>query len=165
MPDEPQAHAEAPAQTRAQAYESPGPVFELFQEIGIIQQLSRAFLEESLPRGVLATHFSILNHLIRVQDGRTPVDLARVFQVPKNSMTHTLAGLEARGWIDVRPNPKDKRSKTIWITAAGRAFRENAVAQLNRDMLPILPEMDPAELTQTNDFLRHVREVLDRARD
>ena len=58
------------------------PTFQLFNEIGIINQLGRSFLEERLPRGVLTTHFSVLGHLIRVKDGRTPMELARAFQVP-----------------------------------------------------------------------------------
>ncbi|MEO0484799.1 MAG: MarR family transcriptional regulator [Pseudomonadota bacterium] len=146
-------------------HNTPGSIFELFNEIGIINQLSRAFLEERLPDGVLSTHFSVLNHLIRVNDGTTPKRIASAFQVPKNSMTHTLAGLEARGLIEMRPHETDKRSKTIWITDAGRQFRDEAIATLARDMLPILPEMDASDLAQTTAFLRHVREVLDKARD
>ena len=70
--------------------------FNFFNEIGIIAQLSRTLLEARLPDGMTAMHFFIVNHLIRVADGRTPLDLARAFQVPKTSMTHSLAGLERR---------------------------------------------------------------------
>ncbi|MEM8591714.1 MAG: MarR family transcriptional regulator [Pseudomonadota bacterium] len=145
--------------------DEPAPLFELFNEIGIIQQLSRAFFEERLPSGMVLPHFSVLNHLVRVGEGRTPVEIARAFQVPKNSLTHTLAGLERRDFIEMRPNPKDKRSKTVWLTEAGRTFRAEAIARVGRDMLPILPEMDPSEVATTLRFLRHLRTTLDRARD
>ncbi|MEM9975891.1 MAG: helix-turn-helix domain-containing protein, partial [Pseudomonadota bacterium] len=76
--------------------------FTFFNEVGIIGQLSRTLLERHLPKGYLLPHFSVLNHLIRVRDGPTPLALARAFQVPKTSMTHTLAGLERGGLIEMR---------------------------------------------------------------
>ncbi|MEL6689056.1 MAG: MarR family transcriptional regulator, partial [Pseudomonadota bacterium] len=107
----------------------------------------------------------VLNHLTRLGDGRTPMQIAKAFQVPKNSMTNTLSGLEKRGLIEVRPHPTDKRSKTIWLTDAGRQFRAEAMERVARDMGPILPEMDPEEVASALTFLTHLREVLDKARD
>ena len=57
--------------------EALGYYFALFNEIGIIGQLSRAVMEAELPDGLLASHFSVLNHLIRVKDGQTPLKLAQ----------------------------------------------------------------------------------------
>ena len=139
--------------------------FALFNEIGIIQQLGRTFFEERLPDGLVLPHFSVLNHLTRVGEGRTPMQIAKAFQVPKNSMTNTLSGLEKRGLIEVRPHPTDKRSKTIWLTDAGRQFRAEAMERVARDMAPILPEMDRVEVAGALSFLTHLREVLDKARD
>jgi hypothetical protein len=79
--------------------------FRLFNEIGIIEQLSRARFEARLPQGVTVPHFSVLNHLIRVEDGRTPLELATAFQVPK-----TTSATRLRGWrsaVDrVAPEPR-----------------------------------------------------------
>jgi hypothetical protein len=38
--------------------------FRLFNEIGILEQLSRARFEARLPKGVTVPHFSVLNHLM-----------------------------------------------------------------------------------------------------
>ena len=43
--------------------------FRLFNEVGIIDQISRAFLEARLPDGLIISHFTVINHLIRVADG------------------------------------------------------------------------------------------------
>jgi len=140
-------------------------IFALFNEIGIIEQLSRAMFEARLPKGVLVSHFSVLNHLIRVGDGRTPLELATAFQVPKTTLSHTLALLEKRGWIEMRPNPDDKRSKRVWITDTGRAFRENAIGALEPDMAKLAHH--PA-LQGTEDLvarLAEIRKYLDTARD
>ena len=64
-----------------------GLYFVFFNEIGIIEQLIRNLLEKKLPKGFLISHFSVLNHLIRVKDGQTPLVIARAFQVPKTTMT------------------------------------------------------------------------------
>lgn len=142
-----------------------GRYFALFNEIAIIEQLSRAMFEARLPKGVLVSHFSMLNHLIRVGDGRTPLELATAFQVPKTTLSHTLSLVEARGWIEMRPNPDDKRSKRVWITDAGRAFRDEAIASLAPDLAAIAERFDAAEVGDLVPRLAEIRQYLDAARN
>jgi DNA-binding MarR family transcriptional regulator len=139
--------------------------FELFNEIGIIEQLARARFEARLPKGVLVSHFSVLNHLVHVQDGRTPLELATAFQVPKTTLSHTLALLQKRGWIEMRPNPGDGRSKRVWITAEGRRFRDEAIAALAPDLAEIAGAFDPADVELLVPRLRELRRHLDEARN
>lgn len=141
------------------------PYFEVFNEIGIIEQLSRTMFEARLPRGVLVSHFSVLNHLIRVADGRTPLELATAFQVPKTTMSHTLSLIEKRGWVEMRPNPGDKRSKQVWLTAAGRTFREQAIEALTPDLEWLAGVLRSEDVVALLPALRTLREVLDARRD
>ena len=67
--------------------------FELLNEIGIIQQLAVTEFNRRLPEGLHVSHFSVINHLCRLGDGRTPLEIARAFQVTKPTMTNTLAKL------------------------------------------------------------------------
>ena len=139
--------------------------FAFFNEVGIIAQLSRALLEAHLPDGLILSHFSVLNHLVRVGDGATPLKLARAFQVPKTTMTHTLAGLEERDLIRMAPNPKDARSKCVWITDAGRTFREEAIASLAPDIDRLAARLPEREIEALLPGLATVRRVLDEDRD
>ena len=139
--------------------------FAFFNEIGIIAQLSRAAFEARIPDGVTLPHFAVLNHLIRVADGRTPLELARAFQVPKTSMTNTLAGLEARGLVETRPNPKDKRSKRVWLTEEGRRFRDEAIDLLVPTMEALAKRFPPAEIGELVPKLSEIRSYLDASRD
>jgi len=107
-----------------------GPYSAFIYEIGIINQIGTAFLETHLPNGLLVSHFGVVSHLIRVRDGATPLELARAFQVPKPTMTLTLAGLEKHGLVEMRPNPVDKRSKQVWLTTAGKQFRDDALLKM-----------------------------------
>ena len=53
--------------------------FRLFNEIGILEQLNRPLLQAQIPLVVLVSHFAVLNHLIRVRNGQTLLELARAF--------------------------------------------------------------------------------------
>lgn len=139
--------------------------FRFFNEVGIIDQLARALLEARLPPPLITSHFAVLNHLIRVRDGRTPLELARAFQVPKTSMTHTLAGLEKGGLVEMRPNPADGRSKLVWITPAGRALREATIASLGPDVARLAKRVPTETLAALVGPLAEVRRALDEDRD
>jgi DNA-binding MarR family transcriptional regulator len=140
---------------------NPFPLFEVFNEIGIIEQLSRARLEARLPDGMIAPHFSVLNHLIRVGDGPTPMQLARAFQVPKTSMTHTLKMLEKRAAIETRSNPNDGRSKQVWLTAKGREIRDQAIQALAQDFSELAQGIDIEALKAIQPALTSLRKHLD----
>lgn len=143
----------------------PAPYFALFNEIAIIEQLSRARLEKQLPDGLIAPHFAVLNHLIRVEDGRTPLQLARAFQVPKTTMTHTLAGLSKHGMVDMRPNPADARSKQVWLTDKGRALRETTIASLIPGFEAIAASFPPEKAAAILPVLQELRVLLDHNRE
>lgn len=139
--------------------------FRLFNEIGIIGQLSRALLEARLPPGFVAAQFSVLNHLARVGDGSTPLVIAQAFQVPKNSMTHSLNVLEREGLIEIRRNPQDGRSKLVYITEKGRMFRDEVIAALAPDIARIAAAFPPDLVARLLPDLERLRKFLDADRD
>ena len=139
--------------------------FQLFNEIGILSQLSRTMFEARLEHGFLLPHFSVLNHLIRVGDGKTPLNLSRAFQVPKASMTHTLTGLAKAGYIKMLENEKDKRSKLIYITDSGREFRDAAIRSFAPDVDEIARHFSVEDAEAIVPTLQSLREVLDKMRD
>ncbi len=140
-------------------------LFQFFNEVGIINQLATAMFEARLPHGFLVSQFAVLNHLIRVGDGRTPLDLARAFQVPKTTMTHTLAVLERHGLVRLAPNPQDGRSKCVWITDAGRSFRADAIAGMGPDVAQIAAAFPVDQITAVLPVLTALRSLLDARRD
>jgi DNA-binding MarR family transcriptional regulator len=140
-------------------------VFLLFNEVGIIEQLSRNIFQARLPSGFVVAQFSVLNHLVRVGDGRTPSAIARAFQVPNTSMTHSLAALKQAGLIEIRKNPADGRSKLVHITDAGRRFRQDAIASLSRDLERIAAAFPAEQLARMLTDLETLRKFLDEDRD
>ncbi|RED11831.1 MarR family winged helix-turn-helix transcriptional regulator [Pontivivens insulae] len=142
-----------------------GQIFALFNEIGIIGQLSRTLFEARLEPGMTIHQFSVLNHLMRVGEGTTPQRMATAFQVPKTSMSHTVAGLVKRGYVTLEPSPTDGRSKCVFTTEAGRACRDRAIAALAPDIAELAPQLPEGLVEALLPHLVTLREVMDAARD
>lgn len=140
-------------------------VFQFFNEIGIINQLSSTAFNRQLPAGLHLSHFSVLNHLVRLSDGRTPSAIARAFQVTKGNMTNTLSELERRGFIALKPNPGDRRSKLVMLKAAGRKFHANAINSIAPMVAALSSQLDLEKIRAVTPMLQEVREVLDNNRD
>lgn len=115
----------------------------LFSEILTNDQLIRNQLSRVLPKGMEVSHFSVLNHLARAGDERSPAQLAKSFHVTRGAMTNTLGKLEWAGYIHVRPDWDDARRKRVAISPAGRKAREaalSAIAPLIEDVVSDLGE-------------------------
>lgn len=140
-------------------------VYRFFTEVGIIDQLISAKLESFLPGRMTSTQFGILGHLSRRPEGETPLQITRAFQVPKTSMTHMLAGLEAAGLVETTPHPTDKRSKIVRMTAKGGPFLGDCMQRIGADLGPLLAEVGMESFATTLPHLTRIREALDRERD
>ena len=140
-------------------------VFRFFNEVGIINQLATSMFNKRLPDGLHVSHFSVLNHLVRLGDGTAPLALASAFQVTKGTMTHTLAALEKRGLIRFAPHETDGRSKLVFLTEEGRAFRERAIADLAPSIAALGGKLDLRKMERMLPQLTEVRQILDDNRD
>ncbi|HJP23202.1 MAG TPA: MarR family transcriptional regulator [Alphaproteobacteria bacterium] len=141
------------------------PIFTLFNEIGIIEQLARQRLESVLPEGLKISHFSVLNHFARLGGERAPAELARAFQVTKAAMTNTLGRLEARGLVAIRPDPNDGRAKRVALTARGLKLRDRAIAALGPELAEITAHIPAQDFATALPFLQRLRAYLDEARN
>jgi len=140
--------------------------FEVFNEIGIIAQLSGAAFERVLPEGLSLAGYGVLSNFVRLgREEQRPTQLARNFQVTKGAMTNTLQRLEAAGFITLSPDPEDGRGKIARITRAGRTAREQAIACMAPVLDEFLEAFPAAELKRVLPVLTKLRKALDAARD
>ncbi len=138
--------------------------FRVLNEVGIISQLATTMFEQVMPQGMTLAQFSILNHFVRLGGERSPLELARAFQVTKGTMTSTLQRLEARGSIAMRPDPDDGRGKIVSITPAGRKARQAALVALAPGMAWLERGVPRDTLESLLPALTQLRQVLDQAR-
>ncbi|MEP2947738.1 MAG: MarR family transcriptional regulator [Lentilitoribacter sp.] len=139
-------------------------VFQFFNEIGIINQLATDVFQSNMPDGLHVSHFSVLNHLVRLGDGVTPLKITNAFQVSKGTMTNTLSVLSKRGLIHIAPHETDGRSKVVYLTDEGRAFQKQAIESLFPEIQRINEKMDWARVIETIPELERVRKILDEDR-
>lgn len=140
--------------------------FQLFTEIGIIDQLAGTAFERALPRGITRAQFVVLNHFVRRGHAtRSPAQLADAIQVTRATMTSTLARMERAALISVRPDPADGRGKLVALTPHGLETRSRCIAAV-APLLPLaMDALDASELETVLILLRRLRVVLDAARD
>lgn len=135
--------------------------FSFFNEIGIIEQLGRAWFEHVLPHGLNAPQFTVLNHLARLGDGKSPAEMARAFQVTKGAVTNTLQRLEKKGMIRIDPDPDDGRGKRVSLTARGRLARSDSIAALGPLLGRLTAHIPEERLRVALPLLRDIRQYLD----
>ena len=79
------------------------------------------------PSGLRGGQFGILSH-VRALDRPTMKALAEELVMDLSALGHTLKPLVRDGYIVLEPNPDDRRSKRVVLTAAGEAKLGETIA-------------------------------------
>lgn len=137
-------------------------VFAYFHEACETAQLSEALVDKCLPDELHRSHFYILNHLVRGGDGETPLRITAAMQVTKTTISHSLAVLEKRGFIETRRSETDARSKLVFITEAGREFQKLVLGKVIKLYASILSEEDIRIMGEALPSLTLIRKLLDK---
>ena len=132
----------------------------LFSEIFMADQLARSRLTKALPKGMEISHFSVLNHLARYQEERTPAQLASAFNLTRGAMTNTLNKLEWSGYIHIRPDWDDARRKFIAISPAGLKARDAALAGIVPFIGEVVTSIGADKIRAVLPVLRELRQRL-----
>lgn len=90
--------------------------------------------------GLLPTEYRALAQVARGR-ARTPSRLSRVLGITPASTTELIDRLERRGWSRRVPNPEDRRSALLELTAAGLRLYRSARAEYRRSVYPTLRAM------------------------
>jgi len=88
--------------------------------------IGRRFDEALRPLKLTNGQYSLLMSLNRPQPPRLG-DVARLLAMDRTTLTANLKPLERRGLLTVSPDPKDKRSRRLELTDAGRDLLVRAV--------------------------------------
>jgi DNA-binding MarR family transcriptional regulator len=139
-------------------------LWQLFTEVGILDQLGRSVAEGALVPGLSLAQFALLNHLVRLGGDWSPVRLARAFQVTKQTMTSTLARLARQGYVAIRPDPADGRAKLVALTSEGAAVHAVCLARLGPAMAVATDSVPDGLVEMLLPKLVTLREALDKPR-
>ena len=140
-------------------------IFALFNEIGIINQLSTARFARVLAPDLNPSEFGVLNHFVRVRDQSSPSRLAKAFQMTKPSMTAILAKLERKGYVEIVGSAEDRRKKIVSITKSGREARQRGLDATAPLAEILMAAQDVEALAKILPTLQALREFLDAERN
>ena len=140
-------------------------IFTLFNEIGIINQLATSRFAKVLAPDLNPSEFGVLNHFVRLGDGKSPTHLAKAFQMTKPSMTAILGKLQQKGYVEVIGSAEDRRRKVVTITSAGRKARERGVKAMAPLAQLVIEQQDISKLAKIIPVLQTLREFLDAERN
>lgn len=129
----------------------------LFSELIATEQLARLRFGKLLPKGMELSHFMVLNHLSHSGGERTPAQLASAFHLTRGAMTNTISKLEWAGWVHVRPDWDDARSKLVSISPSGVAARDAAIAAIAPMISDLVEAVGPERAKTTLPILRELR--------
>lgn len=113
------------------------PALSLFAALSAAHHAAQRLIEARLPKGLNAPQFIVLERLAWQGEGQTPASIAEAFGWPKTSMSHTVTVLESRGLVRLEPNPRDGRSKCLWLTPKGRSLALAGRAAVEADLASI----------------------------
>ena len=102
----------------------------------LLLELSRTHLRERLAVAISAFDLSLPQaHALQVLEPGRPLpmrDLATRLRCDASNITGIVDRLEARGLVERRPAPGDRRVKALAVTAKGAALRASLVERLHR---------------------------------
>lgn len=129
----------------------------LFSEVLAADQMVRYRLSRVLPKGMEISHFSVLNHLVWLNQERSPAQLAETFNITRGAMTNTLNRLEWAGYVHIRPDWDDARRKMVAISPAGRRAREQALSAIAPMIAEVIDTLGEDRVKETLPILRQLR--------
>lgn len=140
-------------------------LFTLFNEIGIISQLSSNAFERAMPDGMTLSQFTVLNWFTRVDQVASPGRLASALMVSKGAMTNTLKKLAQKQFVEVVVDSNNGREKRVSLTAQGVEQHARCLQSASQLMHSVSSNVDLADLDEQISQLQLIRKFLDEHRN
>jgi DNA-binding MarR family transcriptional regulator len=99
--------------------------------------------------------FAVLR-AVSVEDGQSQQALGDRLQIPRSRMVSIVDELEARGFLERRPHPADRRVREIHVTEAGRKVIDQAFKQALAFERHVTEPLTDAERTELFDLLERL---------
>ena len=107
----------------------------LLLDVWLVSRAATGLLDDALaPSGLTADEFAVYSMLSGSDEGSTPSELAGWMAAPPTTVSSYVKRFEGRGHVERTPNPDDRRSYRVRLTAAGRAAHLDAAQRF----LPVL---------------------------
>jgi DNA-binding MarR family transcriptional regulator len=136
--------------------EGPGPFASVGFNLSTVgYAVSRRFRELLAPLELEPREFALLRAVAAVE-GRSQQAIGERLQIPPSRMVAFIDALEARGLLERRQNPEDRRAREIYLTESGRDLLGRAFAVAVGHERDLCADLDAGEREQLLDLLYRV---------
>jgi DNA-binding MarR family transcriptional regulator len=116
-----------------------------------------------VPDGLTLPQFDALVQLARRPDGMTHGELSRALLVSPGNVTGLVGRLEDADLLERRPEPGDRRSVRLRLTARGRAAMARALPRQRRAIETLLAPAGARDLARLRALLGRLNRALEDA--
>ena len=125
----------------------------------VSRRVSQIYDRSLEPSGMTVTQYGLLGHILR-HDGIGIGALADMLIMDPTTLTRSLRPLQQKGQVVLAQDPRDRRARRLYLTAAGRAAFESARPAWARAQRQVQQALGAAETPALNAALDRVLERL-----
>jgi DNA-binding MarR family transcriptional regulator len=103
------------------------------------------FMEATREHDVTPVQYALLAALAQSPHDVDQVTLAQRAALDTSTAASTLDRMEAKGWIERRTDPTDRRRRVLHITRAGSAFFKRVAADVSKAQATMMETLSDAE--------------------
>jgi MarR family transcriptional regulator, multiple antibiotic resistance protein MarR len=141
---------------------NPGPA-RLFDDLVRCETRIYNALNDALRQrhGIVTSQFEFLR-FIRDHPNTRVADIAANFAIGIGATSKAMDRLESKGLLQRLPNPDDRRSSLLALSAGGTRLADEAEATFDASMAAFAADLSPAQLAAASEGLAVLRATLER---
>ena len=121
----------------------------------IAREVGKFTVQTMKEEGIGTAEFDFI-HLVRHNPGITQTEVRETLKIDKGAAARRAASLEAKGYLERKPNPADGRSQLLYATKKAEALKNSKAsieAVFYEWLLAELPEAEKAAFCKTLDTI------------
>ena len=121
----------------------------------IAREVSKFTVQTMKEEGIGTAEFDFI-HLVRHNPGITQTEVRETLKIDKGAAARRAASLEAKGYLERKPNPADGRSQLLYATKKAEALKNSKAsieAVFYEWLLAELPEAEKVAFCKTLDTI------------
>jgi DNA-binding MarR family transcriptional regulator len=138
----------------------PGSMPEIFQLIDVVSKKLTQIQRETIQEANLTPPQYFVLTLLWAGDGRPLKELAAASHCSRATMTGIVDTLESKELVVRQPNPDDRRSLLVKLTASGQSLRESTPT-VDRIFRGCCTGLEPAEAHELSRLLKKLNDTLE----
>ena len=130
--------------------------------IGDVSRMIRTVYDRRVePLGLTRAQWRVITRLNRLESC-TQTELASALEIEKTTLGKLIERLEAKGWVERQDDPKDARSKCLYLSERARPLLDKMNKEAEKVVTGVFAGLSKKEASQLLGLLEHIKENLNK---